>query len=340
MIRFGLVGYGLWGTYHARAIVESDSTTLVAVACASEATAARARDDLGNVDVVRGYESLTRRPDIDAIAVVAPNHLHADIAVTALLAGKDVLLEKPMATTVGDCDRIIDAARTSGRTVSVVHQFRLSTQWGAVKACITAGDIGEPCYANVSLFRFPYRPGSGGWRNDSALVGSWILEEPVHFYDSVMWYFDGLGDPERVTAIGSPRDAPAGMTPNFSSTLHWPTGAYATITQSLAGFENHQVVEVVGTHGAIRGWWSGVTDRTSQPRFELKVKRRGNAHCEAISTGPSGEVVELARTYENIAAAFQNKRPLVATEEARKRIVVCLAAERALAAGVPQALAF
>ncbi len=340
MVKFGLIGYGLWGKHHATAMREAGGIDLRAVACASEATAHQARQALPGVAVVTGYASLLALPGIDAVAIVTPNHLHAQMTLAALEAGKDVLLEKPMALTVEDCASINHAARRSGRTVSLVHQFRLSTQWGALKHWIDAGDIGEPQYANVSLFRFPYRPGSGDWRYRREQVGSWILEEPVHFFDNVMWYFDSLGDPVSVCAAGNSRRGVPGMNENFSCVLRWRGGAYATITQTLTGFENHQVVEVTGTEGSIRTWWSGATDRTRHPQFELKRKSRGSEHAETVAIGPSGEVFELTETYRRIGAAFASKRPLVSGEEAIKRIQVCLDAERSLAAGQELALVF
>lgn len=293
MLGIGLIGYGLWGKHHARAITEADGVTLAAIACESAATGAVARAEHPLVPVVRGYQALLALPGIDAVAIVTPNHLHTEMTLAALAAGKDVLLEKPMALSLADCKLINDAARLHGRIVSLVHQFRLSTQWGALKAWIDAGDIGEPRYANISLFRFPYRPGSGGWRNQREKVGSWILEEPVHFFDNVMWYFERLGDPVSVVAAGNASGGNAGMAENFSCVLRWAGGAYATITQSLAGFESHQVVEISGSEGSIRTWWSGATDRTRHPVFELKRKRHGDRKAETIEIGPSGEVFEL-----------------------------------------------
>ncbi len=340
MLRIGLIGYGLWGKHHARAIGEADGVTLAAIACDSVETAARARADHPAAPVVRGYQELLALPAVDAVAIVTPNHLHAEMAVAALAAGRDVLLEKPMALSVADCDRINAAARQHRRTVSLVHQFRLSTQWGAVKGLIDGGAIGLPRYANISLFRFPYRPGSGAWRTRREQVGSWILEEPVHFFDNVMWYFESLGDPIAVQAAGNSSVCEPGMNENFSCVLRWRDGAYATITQTLSGFENHQVMEITGSEGSIRTWWSGASDRTRHPVFELKRKRHGDLKAETVDIGPSGEVFELLETYRRIGAAFRSKTPLVSGEEAIKRIKVCLEAERSLVCGQELALTF
>jgi myo-inositol 2-dehydrogenase / D-chiro-inositol 1-dehydrogenase len=332
-MRFGLIGYGLWGRHHAAALAAAPGAELAAIACASEATVAAARRDFPRVAVDVGYPALLRRPDLDAVAVVVPNHLHAEVGVAALEAGKDVLLEKPMATTVEDCDRLVRAARASGRVLTIGHELRLSAQYGRVKALIDAGEIGTPTYAAFSLFRFPFRPGSTGWRYDPARVGSWILEEPVHFFDFMMWYFDRVGDPLSVQAWGDAGARGAGLTDNFSAVLRFPDRAHAVITETLAGFEYHQLLHVAGTAGAIRSWWSGVLDRSGQPAFELRIERGRGQGAETIPVERSGEVVELGEQARQVVAAFAERRPLLSGEEARKRIVVCLAAERSLGEG-------
>jgi myo-inositol 2-dehydrogenase / D-chiro-inositol 1-dehydrogenase len=329
-VRFGLIGYGLWGRHHAAAIAAAPGASLGGIACASEATAAAARRDFPGVAVEIGYRALLARADIDAVAVVVPNHLHAEVGVAALEAGKDVLLEKPMATSLEDCDRLLAAAGRSGRVLTVGHELRLSAQYGRVKALIDAGEIGTPTYAAFSLFRFPFRPGSAGWRYDPARVGSWILEEPVHFFDFMMWYFDGLGDPLSVQAFGNVGARGAGLSDHFTAILRFPGAAHAVITETLAGFEYHQLLHVVGTGGAIRSWWSGVLDRTATPAFELRLERRGAPGAQTLAVERSGELVELGEQARQVVAGFAERRPLLSGEEARKRIVVCLAAERSL----------
>jgi myo-inositol 2-dehydrogenase/D-chiro-inositol 1-dehydrogenase len=339
-MRFGLIGYGLWGRHHAAAIAGAPGATLAAIACASEATAAAARRDAPGVPVEIGYRALLARADVDAVAVVVPNHLHAEVGVAALEAGKDVLLEKPMATTLEGCDRLLAAARSTGRLLSVGHELRLSTQYGRVKALIDAGAIGVPSYASFSLFRFPFRPGSGGWRYDPDRVGSWILEEPVHFFDFVMWYLESLGDPLSVQALGTASARGVGLAESFTAVLRFPGGAHAVITQTLGGFEYHQLLHVVGAEGSIRSWWSGTLDRTLTPAFELRLERRGRGGVETVPTGPSGELVELGEQARQVVSAFSRRRVLLGGEEARKRVVVCLAAEQSLRDGREIPLSF
>jgi myo-inositol 2-dehydrogenase/D-chiro-inositol 1-dehydrogenase len=121
------------------------------------------------------------------------------------------------------------------------------------------------------------------------------------------------------------------MADNFTTIMRWPGGEYAVISQTLAAFEHHHVMEIVGTTGAIRTWWSGAEDRTRSPSFELKVKRTGADRVETVELGASGELFELEEELCLVVDAFRNGKPIVSGAEARKRIFVCLEAERALA---------
>lgn len=332
-LRFGLIGYGLWGRHHARAIVQAPGATLTAIACRTEDTAAAAARDFPDVQVHRDYRELLARGDVDAVDVVVPNALHAEVGVAALEAGKDVLLEKPLAPTLEGCDRLITAAARTGRVLTIGHELRLSHQWGGIKRLIDAGDLGEVTAAVMTLFRFPYRPGSGGWRYEAGQVGSWILEELVHHVDLLLWYFGHHGGPVTVSAVGHGRRGDPAMSDGVACTLRFPGGRYAVVTQSLTGFEYHLTAEVVGTEGAVRGVWSGGLDRTREAAFELKAKRRGAAAPETIPLAVSGELFELEEQLRRVVPAFRERRALVSAEEARRAVAVCLAAEQSLREG-------
>jgi myo-inositol 2-dehydrogenase/D-chiro-inositol 1-dehydrogenase len=321
---FAVAGYGAWGRFHARSIADAADGRLVAIAAPSEANAKAAMSDFPGVAVHRNWETLIDDPTIEAIAVATPNHLHAPIAIAALAASKHVLLEKPMANTLADCDRIVSATRMSKAQLSVGLQCRLSPQWGRIRALIDEGAVGRLQHVHVSLFRHPYRQGSAGWRYDKARVGSWILEEPVHFFDLALWYLARSGRPVQVQALGVGQ---SGMQPTISVHMQFPDGATAAINQILAGFEHHQTVEVVGDKGAVRATWSAATARSLQSATTLRLKRAGAGDCEELTVERSGEVYELAKQAQASIESFRLGRPLVSAEEGRAAVAVCLAAE-------------
>ncbi len=332
-MKFGLIGYGLWGVHHAKAIEKAPGAELSGISCSSQETFEKARIDFPETPVYLGYENLLCQKDIDAVDIVVPNHLHTEIGTAALNAGKDVLLEKPMALNLEDCDKLIEAARQNDRVLTIGHEFRISTQWGRLKTIIDEKQIGEPLYSLVTLFRHPYRPGSQGWRFNADKVGSWTLEEPVHFFDSLMWYFEDYGDPTHIYAKGSSKARVHGMYDNFSAFIKWPGQLYGIVTQTLGGFEHHQVMEIVGTKGSIRTWWSGTMDRTREPHFELKVQTKDQDKCEILALPPSGELFELEEELCRVVDAFKARKPIVSAEEARKRVLICIEAERSLKEG-------
>jgi len=333
MMRFGLIGYGLFGRHHARAIAQAPGATLAAIACRTAETADAARKDFPGAVVDLDYRALLARGDIDAVDIVVPNDLHEEIGVAALEAGKDTLLEKPLAPALAACDRLIETARRTGRVLSVGHELRLSEQWGAIKRIIDAGDLGDLRWVAFNLFRFPYRPGSGGWRHDPRRIGSWIMEELVHHFDLVLWYFARWGDPIAVSAVGFSRGGDPALTEMVTATLRFAGDRYAVVTLALTGFEYHLGCEAIGADGALRAWWSAGMDRTREASFGLAVKRRGASTPVTVPLARSGEVFELEEQLRLVVGAFRERRALVSAEEARKAVAVCLAVEEALRSG-------
>jgi myo-inositol 2-dehydrogenase/D-chiro-inositol 1-dehydrogenase len=329
-MRFGLIGYGAWGRHHAAAIAEGEGTELAAIACKSEESRRQAQADHPGVPVTLDYRELIGRGDVDAVDIVLPTFLHADAGVKALEAGKHVLLEKPMAGTAEECDALLQAAGKSDKVLTIGHEFHVSKQWGKIKELVNAGEIGAPQYAMVSLFRHPYRMGADGWRYDRDRVGSWILEEPIHFFDFILWFFEELGDPISIQAYGNTKQGIDGMYDNFSSVLKFTGGAYAVITQTLGGFEHHLFVEIAGSEGALRSVWSGAMDRTTEPQFSLKIQRRTVEAPEEVPIEISGELFELQEEIKVAAELFFEGKPFYPAEQGRKVVIICLEAERSL----------
>ena len=327
-----LVGYGAWGRHHARAIAAAPSARLAAIA-ARGAAAQAAQEDWPGVRVLADWRETVAAAEVEAVFVVVPNHLHAEIAEAALNAGKHVLLEKPMALSLDDCDRLVVTARNSGRVLTIGHELRLSTQWGRIRALIDEGAIGRPQAVQIALFRCPYRSGSGGWRYDRARVGSWLLEEAVHHADLSLWWLRESGEPVsvRADAVGDPA-----MPRALSATLRFSDGAVATLVNTAAGFEHHLAVSVIGGNGAIRALWSAAMDRAETATASLHVFRGRAApgqRAEALDFAPSGEVYELATQAERAIRGFREGRAIVTPEEGRAAVAVCLLAERSAREG-------
>jgi myo-inositol 2-dehydrogenase/D-chiro-inositol 1-dehydrogenase len=329
-MRIGLVGYGAWGRMHAGAIARIPGLSLAAVSCGSDASASAAAADLPGVAVYRDLDALLRDRAVDLVDIVAPNHLHAAMALAALAAGKHVLLEKPMATTLADAERLVAAAERSGSYVGIGLELHVSKQWGRVRELIAEGTLGRLRYANLTLFRRPFRGGSGNWRRTRDRVGSWILEEPIHYIDLLLWYFRERGLPVEISADGVPSALGAGMYDAFTCTLRFADGAYAVFSQCLGGFEHSLTLEIAGDGGALRTWWAGAMDRTLEPDFELKLQRAGAAEAEVVAIEKSGEVFELEEQFRRLLVDLPRRTPLVSPRDALPSLRICLEIERAL----------
>ena len=332
--RFGLIGYGAWGKYHARAIVKNANTRLTAIAARSEKTLAAARTDHPQAQVHADFHKMLTQPDLDVVVVVLPTDQHHEAGVAVLDAGKHLLMEKPMALTLEHCDALIAKAKENGQQLFVAHEFRLSSLWSKVKEMVEAGAIGDPQYALIELWRNPYRLGSEGWRYDINRVGNWILEEPIHFFDFARWYFEQAGDPTSVYARANAKrpDRPE-LQDNFSATLNFPNGAYAVISQTLSAFEHHQVVKITGTQGALWATWSGAMDRTLEPTFWLKYFDGENVKDIEI-TKITGEVYELEGQVEAVVRAIRDGTSEgTSGEDGRWAVAICLAAQDSVDTG-------
>jgi predicted dehydrogenase len=158
------------------------------------------RKELRHADAQGDIEEVLRRDDIDAVSICLPPDVHASTAVRALQAGKHVLVEKPMATSLQECDAMIEAARASGKILSPVAQNRFKTPNGRVKAMIDSGVAGRVLYAVVNSLW--WRGGNyydiwwrGTWEKE---CGGCFTSHAVHHIDLLLWM---LGKPEKVTAV-------------------------------------------------------------------------------------------------------------------------------------------
>ena len=337
---FGLIGFGAWGRFHADAIAKTRDAELRAIAVRSEASQQAAREAFPRAHVCADYRELLARPDIAAVDIVVPSHLHHEIASATLSAGKHLLLEKPMALSLAECDDLIGLARKRQCVFAVGHELRLSSLWGKAKELIDSGFIGEPKDALVELSRRPYRLGSDSWRYDISRVGSWILEEPIHFFDLARWYLSSLGDPTTIYAAASSRQpGHEELKDNFSAIVHFPNGGYAVVSQTLAAFEHHQTVKVTGTKGAIWAAWSGALDRTLHPTFSLRAFD-GEQVQEVKIDKITGEVFELEDQMAMLVGAIRDGERLSCTaEDGRWSVAMCLAAQESVESGQPVAIA-
>ena len=140
--RIAVLGCGYWGSTHIRTL-----KGLGALHAVSDANRARAEGFASEQDCLAiGPEELFARDDVDAVVMALPPQFHADMAIRAVEAGKDVLVEKPVALTVADAERAVRAAPEHGRVFMVGHVLRFHPAFEKLKALVDAGELGEVRY--------------------------------------------------------------------------------------------------------------------------------------------------------------------------------------------------
>jgi len=140
--RIAVLGCGYWGSNHIRTL-----KSLGALHAVSDVNAARAEGFSAEHEVPAvAPGELFSRDDVDAIVMALPPQFHAENAIRAVEAGKDVLVEKPIALTVADAERSVEAARRNGRVFMVGHVLRFHPAFEQLKQLIDAGELGEVKY--------------------------------------------------------------------------------------------------------------------------------------------------------------------------------------------------
>jgi myo-inositol 2-dehydrogenase / D-chiro-inositol 1-dehydrogenase len=127
-VRFGLIGYGAWGSHHARAIAAVPDAELVAISARSESSRQAAAAAHPQARLHSDYHRLLSEEQLDIVSVVLPSDLHYEVGRAVLESGRHLLLEKPMALSVAQCSELIELAAASGDGLPSVTNsaFRLS----------------------------------------------------------------------------------------------------------------------------------------------------------------------------------------------------------------------
>jgi len=151
MIRVGIIGTGAISDSHIKAYLEFPKRcTIVAFADSYKDTAREkaARYSL-EVDIYENYRDLVKNPDIDLVSICTPPFTHEELTIDFLNAGKHVLVEKPMASSLEECDAMIRAAEENKTILSVVAQNRFRTPMMKLKKTLEAGLIGKVVHVQV-----------------------------------------------------------------------------------------------------------------------------------------------------------------------------------------------
>jgi predicted dehydrogenase len=306
MTRVALFGSGWVQDFHARAVLAHPAGELVAVANWRPDSAAKLAERHDILRATTDWEALAAAPEVDAAIVATPNAFHAPQAIALLRNGKHVMVEKPMATTVAECDAMVEASEQSGASLMVAHCWRFREEVVALRDRIAAGELGE--VVKTRGYGVHANWGPSGWFTQRELAGGGALVDMgVHAIDTARFLL-GESVPERVCATLGTRYGTYEVDDDGILLISWSNGTNSIVESGwwhrhLGGLEAD--TEVYGTMGYARIWPpdppSEDYEHVTQPMFTAQAKEFLDAIAEGRHPRPSGEdgrvvmqVVEMA----------------------------------------------
>jgi myo-inositol 2-dehydrogenase/D-chiro-inositol 1-dehydrogenase len=309
-LRFGLVGTGWIGRFHAETLARRlPNATLVAVADPNLEAAQSINAPKTYADPL----ALIADPDVQAVAISSPATTHADLVVAAAGAGKHVFCEKPMALTLEDADRAIHAAEDAGVALQVGFNRRFDPDFIAAHDAVVAGSIGTPQMLR-SLTRDP-----GISEDVAARVKPWTIfnETLIHDFDTLCWLNPGARVTEvyaQADALVHPRYAASGYLDTSVVQLRFDNGAFATAEASFQAVYGYDVRgEVFGSEGVV------LAGRAPE--------NAGSLNTELFATAYTDQFAHFA------TSVLAGETPSVTGHDARVALEIALAAAESVRTG-------
>lgn len=251
-VRVGLIGCGKVGQLHAAAVAGLPEAELAAVC---DAIPERAQAFAARFGGKPFTDLAAMLRDVEAVIIGTPHPLHAAPAVQAAEAGVHVLVEKPLAANLADCDAMIAAARTAGVTLGVISQRRWFDPVARIKAAIDAGKIGTPALAVFLMYSwrdaayFASDPWRGKWDTEG---GGALVNQSAHHLDMLLWL---MGPAAEVSGYWANVNHPTVEVDDTAiAAIKFRSGALGSIVTTIATNPGITArVHIHGTNGASVG---------------------------------------------------------------------------------------
>ncbi|MFB5761232.1 Gfo/Idh/MocA family protein [Paenibacillus medicaginis] len=271
MLKVAIIGAGAISKAHIEGYLRFKERCEIAALCDlyPDKAEAQKRQYALNAKVVSDYKELLDE-GIDLVSICLPPYMHAPIAVDFLNAGSHVLVEKPMASSLEECDLMIEAAQKSGKVLSVVAQNRFTNPIMKLKKMLDTGLAGPILHAQIDSFWWRghcyydlwWR---GTWEKEG---GGCTLNHAVHHIDALLWM---MGRPEQVQAFMSNVAHDNAEVEDLSiAMLRYPNGALGQITSSVVHHGEEQQFIFQGQHARISAPWKVTASSSKSNGFPEK----------------------------------------------------------------------
>lgn len=321
----GIVGFGQIGRTHLDALATFPDAHVPAIASRQPPP-----EDL-SIAWHTDYRELLRRPDVDLVAICTPSGAHAALAQAALEAGKGVVVEKPLALSLADGERVVRTARDRGLFLSVISQRRTEPACRYLRDGIAAGRLGRPVLgeALVRWHRDQRYYDSASWRGTRAMDGGVLMNQAIHAIDLLCWLFGPVAEVSGTSATLA-RSIEADDT--AVATLRFANGALGVISATTATSPGLPAeVNLFWDRGLVSLHDANVV-RWEVPDLAAPApdERPGGASANPTEIGILGH----QRQWRDILAAFQSGHdPIVTGEDALATLATIFAVEEARRTG-------
>jgi predicted dehydrogenase len=245
MIDVGLIGFGLAGrAFHAQVIRATPGLRLAAVLQRHGNEAAEKYPD---VRVVCSVEELLDIRGIRLVVIATPNETHAPIAQQCLEAGRDVVVDKPFATTFKEAAELVELARKCGRLITVYQNRRYDGDFQAIRQIVADGTLGRIVRFETNYDRFRPDLKPGAWRERVGPGSGILFDLAPHLIDHALVLF---GLPEAVTADVRVERTVAVVDDAFDVMLRYPAGMRAVLRSTMLAVAPRPRFVLHGTRGA------------------------------------------------------------------------------------------
>ena len=347
-LRIVVIGTGKRGLAHLAILKTMPQFEVVALADPTPQNLDQAATLTRGAKTYSDYRKLlSEQKDIDAVVVITPSFLHAEVTVAALNRGLPVLCEKPIATNLDDANRMIEASKKSGKLLTIGFQKRLVPTTLKIRELIAAGEIGPVQFVSGNLFRGDWNPQSWkytdpktgvatNWRFLSFTEGSALLEDGIHEVDSLNWMIHSRV--ARVMASGGNNVYKDRQTiDNAAITVDYESGARMSFDFCLFGQNSGPAARrlvIIGSDGVIQPENGKVAVR----------KRAGGAakYIDVVDSTPKEATANQQgsaqdpETYQQYLRFERSVRtgepPAVSAEEGKIAVKIMLLAEKSLRA--------